>query len=265
MCEAVHLRLKACLGGVFMAFAGAVLPATSANAVPVLQLYIEDATYNPVTETWEITRAPDETLTVWAIGNVDGPGGKGIIYDVRMSFAYDGAVGEDEVYISLAPLTTGGFDGVTDPSTPDDLLPPIEYTSGQPLLSDGKPLPSHDLTDSGTVFGEGTFWQEFLLGDFALTDSPIADFIGIFPTAFIEESAQINVYEVAVTGLLAGSWLHIDLYNSVEGKGHTKAVFANASHDAGNTVSVSEPASLALFSFGLAGIGFFMRRPRKQT
>lgn len=264
MRSAPYLKLRTSLVGVFVAFVGAVLPTASTDAVPVLQLYIEGATYNSVTETWELTRAPGDPLMVWAIGNVDGPGGKGEILDVRMSFAYDGAVGEGAVDISLTPSTTGGFGGVTDPSTPSMPNDPlIEHTSGQPLLSDGKPLPSHEESGSGKVFGEGTFWQEFLLGDFALTDSPIADFIGIFPTALIPQSAQINVYEVAVAGLLAGSWLHIDLYDSVEGKGHIRTVFANNAHDAGNTVLVSEPANWAIFSFGLAGIGFFIWRPRK--
>lgn len=74
-----------------------IVGANKVGAIPTLQLYIEGATYDPVTETWVITQ-PEFTL--WVIGDV---GHFGTIYDVKLA----AAVRSDEYgSITLTPTTT---------------------------------------------------------------------------------------------------------------------------------------------------------------
>ena len=64
----------------------------AANAVPILQLYLEGATYDFATESWVLApggSSGGDPFRLWAIGNVAGPGGAGTISDVRLSIAYD--------------------------------------------------------------------------------------------------------------------------------------------------------------------------------
>src|SRR5688572_501687 len=178
--------------------------ASPALAVPILQLYVEGADYDAATETWTLTGA--DTIRLWTIGNVDGPGSKGTIEDVKLSIAYDaGALPT----FSLTPTTTGGYGGFTDPSTADAPTLIQTRTDGSvPLLGDGSPLPSHG------EYGSQTWWQEFMLGDFTQTDSPVADFIDAFPTAEYTDAGQINVYEIGVSGYTGT--IHFDLYDHVQ-------------------------------------------------
>lgn len=232
-----------------------------AAAVPLLQLYVEGATYDQTSETWLLERAVDQPFRVWAVGNVDGPGGKGDLSDVRMSLAY--SANAPNVQIGITPTTTNGLGGFTDPSVPQGPVLLGTYVGGSPELANGKSLPTHG------EYGDGTAWQEWALGDMTLTDSPIADFVDAFPAAPVDPEGQINAYEINVSGLLPGQWLHIDLYGSIESKNKIKAVFAPFSHDAGSTTTltggggetISVPApdgSLIL----LAALGLLARRRR---
>src|SRR5688500_15939669 len=63
-----------------------LLGSNPAQAVPVLQLYVEGATYDG-TETW--TETGPNPCRLWVIGNVAGPGGKGVLNNVRLSAVYD--------------------------------------------------------------------------------------------------------------------------------------------------------------------------------
>jgi len=240
----------------------------TAYAIPILQLYVEGAVYDATTESWVwypgLTDGPPR---LWAIGNTGGEGGKGDILNVKLAVAYSAQYPGLEVFLS--PSTTGGYGGFTDPSVPDDpiqngnpddpdsswpiqtnLGPFIEGTTevtngGVPMLSNGKALPTH-----GIYYGEDTLWQEFLLGDFTLRDSPIADFIDALPTSGGENEGQINVYQVSVTAW-SEAVLHFDLYDAIEG--HNRARFAPFSHD----VEISpEPASFVVwFLIGLSWAG----------
>lgn len=237
------------------------------HAEPILQLYLEGSTYDPVTESWMLKPAGSSSgapFRIWALGNVDGPGGKGTIFDVRLSTVYDTSFGD--VDISLTPSTTGGFEGFTDPSTP--AAPTFIQTvsdGSTPLLGDGRPLPRHG------EYGEGRTWQEFGLGDFTLADSPSGNFIDTVPDPG-PLGFQINVYEISVSSTanssLSGLEIHFDLYNSIEAKNHAK--FAPFSHDAisqdADATLLPEPSSLLLAGMGALGlVGYGLRCRKKQV
>ncbi len=199
----------------------------------VLQLYIEGATYDAVTESWTKTVASDggDALRLWAIGNTGAVLGN-TIHDVKLAIAYsqlertgydagdetptsdNGLTPDSDLFFSLAGSTTGNYGGFTDPAEP----PVSNMTTGDwgelgvapdadvpgffgfglegtvPVLGDGRPLPAHG------EYGPGVVWQEFLLGDFDQVDSYIADFNGDLeipvPTG---KMGQISVYEVQVS------------------------------------------------------------------
>src|SRR3546814_15651716 len=92
-------------------------------------------------------------------------------------------------------VCSSDLNGVVDPSTPSTPVHRQTVDDGSlPLLFDGESIPAHG------VYGAGVEWQEFGLGDFALTDSPVGDFINTFPTDFFIGAGQINVYELSVIG-----------------------------------------------------------------
>jgi hypothetical protein len=243
------------------------LVASTAQATPTLQLYLEGATYDTVTHTW--VAAPEgssngQPFRLWAIGDV-GATPEHLIEGVRLSVAYDKSWRTDDydLVVSFVPSTTAGRGNYDDPSEP---TAPVFLQYGGvntvPMLGDGKPLPTHG------VFGPDTVWQEFALGDFNLMDSPVGDFIGTFPSQ--DEDAplrgQINVYEVTVTwtgGASAhGAVVHFDLYNHFEAKNHIKARFAPFSHDADAEGKIVPAPStpIALIGMGLMGAIVYARR-----
>ena len=254
-------RLSGCrqfLRGVLALFI-VQLFATASFAGPILQLYLEGGSYDAATESWTVIGASSEPIRIWTIGNVSGPGGKGTIFDVRLAVGYDSNAGV--TVINLVPSTTGGFNGFADPSTPGAPVHLQTVSDGStPTLSDGGSLPSHG------EYGPGRTWQEFALGDFTLTDSPIGDFIDNFPTTFSANAGQISVYEVTVEGTVEDTVeLHFDLYDHVQTKTKIRAVFAPFSHDATGTVDVApEPGSLIVWAMGLGVFGL-ARLYRKRT
>ena len=239
----------------FACFLVLVLGTGSAWGIPVLQIYVEGATYDTGTESWVLSD-PGGTVRLWTIGNTDGPGSHGDISNVRLAIAYTSNNGP--VNINLTPTTTGGYGGFTDPSTPSAPTYIQTVTDGSaPVLTDGGDLPNHGIYSMA-----GVMWQEFSLGDFTLEDSPVADFIDDFPTSGIRaDSAQINVYEVSVTG---ADWFHFDLYDSVQSP--NRAVFAPFSHDGetGDGPPVPEPGTIALVGLGLLSV-VAARRVRRHS
>ena len=236
--------LIALLAGAF-----AVLSAGSALAIPALQIYIEGAEFDAATETW-VTESSG-SLRLWAVGAVED---YGPILDVKLSIAY--ATGLTPTF-GLSGSTTGGYNGFVDPSSPSaPVFSQIGADGSQPLLGDGAPLPSHG------IYGPGTQWTEFDLGDFTLTDSYIADFNGSTdtPTPHASKEGQINVYDLTFAGVPEGTALHFDLYdhyyNRNENAVYTKAPF---SHD-GETTTVPEPGTLALVGLGAAGLAARIRK-----
>ena len=243
-----------------------LLAAPTAQAVPALQVYIDGATYDNAEESWKITSPSNEPLRLWVVGNVAGPGGKGPLTDVRAAFAYSSGAGN--VTLNITPTTTGGTGGFTDPSVAAAPSLLATHTDGsRPVRADGKKLSKHG------VYGNGTHWQEWALGDMTLTDSPIADFMSAFPHAPLEASGQINAYDISVAGLNEGEWIHVDLYGAYfDNRGRVKSVFAPFSHDAefailpvtstSGETPVPEPAAALILAPFLA---FLMYRRHRQT
>ena len=110
-------------------------------------------------------------------------------------------------------------------------------------MSGPKDLPSHG------IFGPGTSFLEWALGDMTLDDSPCGDFIDSFPTT-LDKDCTISVYTVTVSGYTS---VHFDAYGEVGGK-PTKAPF---SHDA---AFVPEPSAALLFGLGALVVSGRLRR-----
>ncbi len=223
-----------------------------ARSEPILQLYVEGATYNQHTQTWTAYPNLDVDgavrLRLWIIGNTSV---RSPIFDVRVSAAYPSFLrsANGDLEFTWTPTTTGGLGGFYDPS-----LPPavsfVQYgpAGTTPTIVGNRTLPTHG------IFGPETVWQEFALGTFSLQDSPIADFYGSFPSPG-NRLGQINVYEVSVRHTGDSSLLyvpiHFDAYGYVTRKhtGIPRPVFAPFSHDA-EIVAVPAPPSLALLASG---------------
>ena len=148
----------------------------------------------------------------------------------------------------------GGFTDLSIPGAPTFVKTVTDGTA--PVLGDGSSLPPHGLFNQ-----TGIYWNEYSLGDFTLTDSPIGDFIDSFPAPSAGKFGQINAYEVAITGTATS--VQIDVYDHIVGTNNTWYKFAPFSHDAetGGT-PVPEPGTLALLGMGALGLFFVGRRRR---
>ena len=193
----------------------AVLIAGSAHAIPVLQIYIDGATYDTNTETWVVT---DSEFDIWVIGDVEAVG---TILDVKLVASFFGLSGS----MTLTPVTTTT---ITDPSTP---AAPTLSTSG---TGGHTTLPDHGIFNDPTLLG----WQDYSLGDMALLDSPIADFNGSesFPSSF-PNSGQVNVYHVVMEGWTK---VHFDAYGETVNSANGKKTFWKSPFSHDGTVPVAD-------------------------
>ena len=168
---------------------------------------------------------------------------------------------QDIVDPSVSPEPAQNF--FIDMSLNGELLEDVDTTStggvvtngGIPVLSSGKVLPSHG------EFGPSTYWQEYWLGNFTLTDSHIGDFIGVVPTGpeLFPDAGQINAYDISVL-YGSGATIHFDLYNHIGSDNKAKAKFAPFSHDAS---IIPEPSSLVVWSLFCA-LGIAVQRWRRR-
>jgi hypothetical protein len=216
----------------------AALTGTAVQAQPALQLYIEGAVFDTDTFTW-VTQS--DNLRLWVLGSVER---YGTIHEVKLAAAFQ--TGETGT-ISLTPTTTSLL---TDPSTP---IAPVQTlgVGGDgtlPQMSDGSFLPPHG------IYGAGTSFHQWELGDFNQVDSPVGDFFGGFPVSS-PRMGQINVYDIVITGYTT---VHFDAFNHVEGANH--AIKAPFSHDAETTTP--EPGTLMLLGAGLLGSSVLWRKRR---
>jgi|SRR5688572_12488026 len=233
------------------------LGAGTANAIPTLQIYIEGATYDDASDTWVLSG--DGTFRIWVIGDVES---YGTIEDVMLS----AAVATSEVAggsITLDGTTVDGdgdYNGVTDESDAGGAVAGVLHGDGEvPVMGDGSDLPTHG------IYGAGTSFYQFSLGDFTLVDSEIGDFNGdaAFPGSF-PSNGQINAYDVTISGFTT---IHFDAFDHIAGGNEAKYVNAPFSHDGegggdggGGGGSGPEPGTIALFGMGLAGLAVARRK-----
>jgi hypothetical protein len=257
------MKKKALLFVVCVCF-GVVALAPAAFAIPVLQLYIEGAVYNPDTETWDYTPTGSDPIILWVIGDV---GSYGSIVDVKLSAAVDTSeIGGSSISLTSTTVTSGFTtdDGVAvvDPSTPIAPTATANSPSGDgdvPKLGDGTDLPKHGIYGMA-----GTSFFEWSLGDFTLTDSPIGDYTqGGCPgdpddvtATCADSSGQINAYELTIEGFSGG--VHFDAYDHIVVDNHAQFKFAPFSHDA----FVPEPSTVSLLVVGglFLVVGVIVRR-----
>lgn len=246
-------RMGACLASVVAALA----VASTASAIPPLQLYIEGATYDSETETWMFQpTSPTDPIRLWTIANIGGEGGKGPISNVHLAISYASGATPD---FTLTPGLTDGYGGWVDRTIPvaPSLLRTVEDGS-TPTRSDGRKIPNHGQ------FGPDTWWQEYDLGLYDETTSSIGDIVDDFDVERDEGGdddddghedsfgGQINVYEITVENA-DGLELHFDLYDTIVAEQRT--VFAPFSHDGGvSVIPIPGAALLAIAGLGLVAV-----------
>lgn len=216
------------IGAIFL------LVAQFAHAVPLLQFFIEGGTYDAASESWVTDQS---SFDIWVIGNTGGAESKGVLHDVTLVAAVTGG---DLADLTITPMTTSLVD---DPSVP---VNPISANSG---------TGEHPIIPPHGIYTTGTDWEDFLLGDMGLTDSPLGDAVsGGFPLyeAGQTNSAQINAYHVEMTGDY--EQLHFDAFGYYEKRGELKQVIAPFSHDAVSIVAISSPQTAVLLLVGVIGI-----------
>ncbi len=201
---------------------------TIAQAEPILQLYVEGGSYDADTQTWVVSTAQGQSTTVWVIGNVGGNGGQGTISDVNLAVAYDH--GTTTPAITLTSTTTGSSSFVDNSTSAAATLTQTVTNGSAPTLANGASLAGHG------IYGAGTDWQEFSLGNFTLRDSPIADFQNAFPTTNGALVGQINAYDITFSG--TGTF-HLDAYGAIRNGRQVR--FAPFSHDAEITSTHAVP------------------------
>ncbi len=254
-------------------------PPNQARAVPVLQMYLEGATYNAADDTWVLDTTehdnpnwqqyvvPGTTTShfrLWVIGDTS-QSSDGIIHNVQLAASYIWQPSFGYVNITMRGSQTNGVGGFTDPSVaPNPTFVKKVDDGSVPVLGDGKTLLTTLDPSAADHYGQGYEWQQFSLGDFTSHDSPIGDFSQSPPTIpKSPDMGQINVYDIYVDNSdLEGNSIaiHFDVYDHVVAQHKSKTV---VSAD-GATAIVPAPAGATLFGVGLAGLAgyrWLRRRP----
>ncbi len=197
--------------------------ATSALAVPSLQLFIEAADYEDAAEntsdpedadTW--AKLGTSSFRLWVVGDitVGNPNIQNRIRDVTFVASY-----HEDLSPSLAftpSQTSILLSGFADPSLPSAPAGPTAAVAPGTYIP---PLTNH--SPYGAPNRLAVTWN---LGNFDLMDSPLGnteppfDVEAIdnwFPTP-LSALGQINVYDVLVSGLPVGAQVHFDVFGVLQ-------------------------------------------------
>ena len=202
-----------------------LLFAATSFAVPTLQIYSPDATYNHNTESWQIF--DDEFELYVVVANLN----KNAIYDVTLV----AALAQSDTPVDGA-LT---IEGTT--------LNAADFEYGTPPESD--PLPPHGVYP--------TNYAEFLVAS-VTTPGPFVEVPDYSPDPDAGTSLYGQVFKFNVTTTY--EFVQFDAYG-FEGSPDGKRIKAPFSHDA-HTGDVPEPTTLALFGLGLAAAGLMKKKKR---
>ena len=215
----------------------AALYAPVASAIPALQIYSPDATYDTTLETWVIS---DNTFELWVVGAV---GDYGSIYDVTLAASYYGSSG------SIAIM----------PGLPTD----TDYADKEGFKN-GVQNHAEFANADGHLFYD--------LGDFTGTSDTIYD----YTSPGTGKQGEIKKLMIHVTGYDAVHFDAFDHYfTGRQGTASYQlhGVFAPFSHDGtggggaggsggsgGSGGTVPEPSGLLLMAPGLLGLFLYRRK-----
>ena len=216
------------------------------QAVPVLQLYIDGATYDDATQTW-ITTETSYELYVIGMGSLD---------NVTLSLALEGLGETDDPSAASVDIDGTGYPTGSWAYGYAPLSNEVEaWNSGKTDLQKHSVYPSWY-----TEFGLGSFTNQGGIGNVNHDDALDEDDPYWLPTeGYISSNHQgwFQSYRIDIT---PGYAVHFDLY-TLNGDG-TIDEFSPFSHDASGG-EIPEPATMLLFGIGLAGAGV-VRKLRKR-
>ena len=223
-----------------------LLAVPAVQAVPTLQLYIDGATYDDVTESWVSTASSFDLYVI----------GKGDLNNVTLSMALMGLGELDDPTAANVDIDGTGYPtgSWTYGYAPLDNFPSVWNGGSQDL-------PKHDIYPAWyTEFGLGNFTTQGGIGN-VNHDSALAsgDPFWLPTEGYIASNHQgwFQSYHIDISG---GFAVHFDAYTyNSDG---TINKFAPFSHDATGG-EIPEPATMLLFGMGLAGAGV-VRKFRKR-
>lgn len=221
-----------------LAVAGFIFAAGNVFAVPALQLYIPDASYDHADQTW---LSSENDFDLWAVGasrngNIDR------IESVKL-------------FVALRADDLSGFSQLSDPLINvagfDNALNSSLYYGN--FMND--PVTPAGLSPHG-IYGGDVYYA--ILDLPVLQVSSAGETVNDYnPNGGGTDTGDIQRYSISLNEDV--SWVHFDLTGTAYSGAKGKHVFAPYSHDAGAS-PVPEPATMALLGAGLLGLARIRKR-----